>query len=148
MQDTPSGTETAHQRSEAAGDRDGVRLESGASRRTNLGPAGWFGIWAIVNLALGVVIAYPLLFLFLIGLHARAMVFDRGDSPFSNNEIQGGEADGVILIGVILGIVVLAVVGGINWALIRRFRLPSAAAKGGIVLVTAGLLVAPALVIF
>jgi hypothetical protein len=101
-----------------------------------------------VNVGLGVLFGYPLLFLGLIGLHVRAVVFGRLDSPFSNSEIQGGEADGAILIGVVLAVVVLVVAGGVNWVLIRRLRLPSVGAKVGIGLVTVGLLVAPALVVF
>jgi hypothetical protein len=101
----------------------------------------------VVNLALGVLLAYPLLFVLLIGAHARAMLFNRPDSPFSNNEIQGGEADGAILFGIVLALVILAIVIGVNRFLIRRLRLPSATAKAGVLLVTAALLVAPALVI-
>jgi hypothetical protein len=44
-------------------------------------------------------------------------------------------------------VLILAVVTGINWLLIRRLRLPSAASKAGIVAVTGALLIAPALLI-
>jgi hypothetical protein len=43
-------------------------------------------------------------------------------------------------------LVILAIVIGVNRFLIRRLRLPSATAKAGVLLVTAALLVAPALV--
>jgi hypothetical protein len=63
--------------------------------------AAWYGIWAATNAALGVLLAYPLLLLHIIGLHARAMMLDRPDSPFSNKEIQGGEANGFIPLGIV-----------------------------------------------
>jgi hypothetical protein len=127
--------------------------QHGADQRTpervgRWGPGVWVGVWAVVNVALGVVLAYPFMLLYVIGLHARAMVFDRPDSPFSNKEIQGGEADGFIPGGIIALLVILAVVTAINRPMIRRMRLPSTAARIGIVLVTGGLLVAPFAVIF
>ncbi|GAA3556283.1 hypothetical protein [Kribbella ginsengisoli] len=111
-------------------------------------PATWYGIWAAVNAALGVLLAYPFLLLALIGLHARAMLFDRPDSPFSNNEIQGGEADGFIPLGIVAALLILAVVIGINLALFRRLRPPSVAAKAGQVLTTVALLIAPSFLIW
>ncbi|MFI5711419.1 hypothetical protein [Kribbella sp. NPDC051620] len=108
----------------------------------------WYGLWAVVNTALGVLLAYPLLMLTLIGLHARAMLFDRPDSPFSNNEIQGGEADGFIPLGIVAALLILAVVIGINLALFRRLRPPSAAAMAGLVLTTVALVIAPSFLIW
>ncbi len=127
--------------------------QHGADQRTpervsRWGPGVWVGVWAAVNVGLGVVLAYPFMLLYVIGLHARAMVFDRPDSPFSNKEIQGGEADGFIPGGIFAVLVILAVVTAINWPMIRRMRLPSRAVKAGIILVTGALLLAPAMVIF
>ncbi|GAA1593507.1 hypothetical protein GCM10009789_54440 [Kribbella sancticallisti] len=107
----------------------------------------WVGVWAVVNVALGVVLAYPLIFLESIGRHARAMVFDRPDSPFSPKEIEGGEADGFIPFGIFLAVLILAVVTAINWPLVRRLRLPGWAAKAGIVAVTAALVVTPRIIL-
>lgn len=138
MPETPPG----------AGQETVRRARGAAGRVSRWGPGVWFGIWAVVNVALGIVLAYPFLFLELIGRHARAMVFDRSDSPFSNNEIQGGEADGFIAFGIIASLVILAVLTAINWPMIRCMRLPSRAAKAGILLVTGALLLGPYAVIF
>ena len=107
----------------------------------------WVGLWAVVNVVLGLVLAYPLVILELIGRHARAMVFDRPDSPFSPKEIEGGEADGFIPFGIFLAVLILAVVTAINRPLIRRLRLPGWAAKAGIAAVTAALVVAPRIIL-
>jgi uncharacterized membrane protein len=115
-----------------------------AKRRT----ATWYGIWAVINAGLGVLLAYPLLMLALIALHARAMLFDRPDSPFSNNEIQGGEADAAIQFSIILAVVALAVVIATNWALFRRLRPPSGTTKAGLLLTTAALLIAPSFLLW
>ena len=135
------------------GARQETQQDSGTPRpagttTARLNPAAWFGVWGVVNVGLGVVLAYPFVLLELVGRHARAMVFGRPDSPFSNNEIQGGEADGFIPGGVIALLVILAVVTAINRPMVRRMRLPSKAAKAGIVLVTGALLLAPYAVIF
>lgn len=108
----------------------------------------WYGAWAATNAALGVLLAYPLLLLSVIGLHARAMLLDRPDSPFSNKEIQGGEADGFIPLGIVALLVIVAVVTAINWALIRRLRPPSRLATAGIIGMTVALLLAPARLVF
>jgi hypothetical protein len=108
----------------------------------------WYGMWAATNTALGLLLAYPLLLLSLIALHARAMLLDRPDSPFSTKEIQGGEADGFIPLGIVALLVIVAVVTAINYALIRRLRPPSRLATAGIVGMTAVLLLAPASLMF
>jgi hypothetical protein len=84
----------------------------------------------------------------LIALHARAMLFDRPNSPFSNNEIQGGEADGFIQFGIVAAIVILAVLIAINRPPFRRLRLPSGTAKAGLLLTTAALLIAPSFLLW
>jgi uncharacterized membrane protein len=111
-------------------------------------PGAWYAAWAVINLGLGALLAYPLLLLAVIGLHARAMLFDRPDSPFSNNEIQGGEADAAIQLGILLAVVALAVVVATNWALFRRLRPPSGTTKAGLLLTTAALLIAPSFVLW
>ncbi|GAA0951642.1 hypothetical protein GCM10009554_53440 [Kribbella koreensis] len=111
-------------------------------------PATWYGIWAVVNTALGVLFAYPFLLLALIGLHARAMLFDRPDSPFSNNEIQGGEADGFIPLGIVAALVILAVLIGINLPLFRRLHPASGTTKAALTLLTATLLIAPSFLLW
>jgi hypothetical protein len=128
--------------------RDSGNQHPPDGRLSRWGSAAWVGGWAIVNVALGSLLAYPFLMLLLIGVHARAMLFDRPDSPFSNNEIQGGEADGFIPAGIIALLVILAVVTAINRPMIRRMRLPSKTAKVGTVLVTGALLLGPSAVIF
>ncbi|WBQ06183.1 hypothetical protein [Kribbella sp. CA-293567] len=110
--------------------------------------AGWYGLWVGVNLLLGVVFAYPLLIVLTIALHARAMLFDRPDSPFMPKEIEGGEADGAVAFGVVLLIVMLLVALGSNWPVIRRLRLRTRAAKAGIVLMTLVLIAGSARLLF
>jgi hypothetical protein len=39
---------------------------------------------------LGAVLAFPLIMLWSAWIHLRAMMFDRPDSPFQPNEIEGG----------------------------------------------------------
>jgi hypothetical protein len=91
-----------------------------------------------------VLLSYPLVLLLIVGMHLRAVWFDRGNSPFQPQEIQYGEAAGVIQFTLVLVTPLLVIAVAANWALIRRLAVHGAGRRLGVVLLTIALLTAPA----
>lgn len=102
--------------------------------------------WAGTNVVLGVCAAFPLLGLLIVALHFRAVLLGTNDSPFPPDEVQGGEASGVItmVLVVVLPILLIAVLA--NRKLIRRLELP-ARGTAAMALLTVAVLVTPAVVL-
>lgn len=102
--------------------------------------------WAGTNLVLGVCAAFPLLGLLLVVLHVRAVVFGTNDSPFQPNEVQGGEASGVITMVLVVVVPILLIAVLANLKLIRRLALPTGW-TAAVALLTVALLVTPAVLL-
>lgn len=102
--------------------------------------------WAGTNVVLGVCAAFPLLGLLIVALHFRAVLFGTNDSPFQPNEVQGGEASGVITMVLIVVIPLLLIAVLANRKLIRRLELP-ARWTTAMALLTVALFVTPAVLL-